>query len=174
MSNLINEADRVVGIWTEELARKVDRRHILVKGIRGLAASVAAVSVGSFAEVKQVFAVTCTCNWIRKQVNCPSHCCCPTGAGCPSGCSFCTSSDSCGGWCIYPDGCWTSCNSFCTCGYGYKLCCDCKCNSCSGYLCTCLSQVICCQCCTPADVEAEMSRLQAEMGRLQAATTAAN
>jgi len=151
-----DEATSVVG---EELARKISRRHILARSIKGLATFGAALSVGEI---------------IRGPILADAACCghygfcaadygytCPGGGGCPSGCSVCTTTH-CG--CVHPFGYWTACSGQGTCGNGYVVCYDCNCTSCS-QKCTCQSSCICCGCCTPAHAQAEADRLH-ELARL--------
>lgn len=170
MPEFVKDLDRQISVLSEELARNLNRRRFLINGVKGLAAAAAAVSIGGLTNLREVFAVTCTCNWINGSgnSNCPHWSYpCPTYGGCPSGCSFCTINDlprgsngfGCYGWCNYSGGQWISCNNLCNCGNGYRVCSDCKCSTCNGYLCTCLSSgVICCGCCTPQEVQAEMAK----------------
>lgn len=163
---MFEEFDKQVSILSESLARSLSRRRMLANSVKGAVATVAGVALGTLVNVHDAFAVTCTCNWYEGRVNCPgtSGCNPPGGGVCPSNCSPCTSIDVCrdknGYYCPYSNGSWTSCTGLGTCGNGHKICMDCKCPNCS-YVCTCLSNCICCNCCNPKDVEAEMRRLAA-------------
>lgn len=155
---MLEEFDKNVSVLTESITRKIARRKLIGTTIKGLFATSAALTFGQLINVKQAFAASCTCdnNWTT------GHLCsgCPSSANCPSGCTVCTTTQSCGGWCNYSNGRWTSCTGQGTCGVGYKICTDCICPSCSNR-CTCLSGCVCCNCCTHAEVEAEMKRLVA-------------
>ncbi len=169
---MLEELDRNISIISESAARTLNRRRFLTGMLKGLVSATAALTLGIWMDVKSAFAIdfskcqtcnnNCTCNWIpnSSNANCPKKGGCPS-TGCPSGCSHCTGSDSCGGWCIYSDGAWCACNCLGRCGNGYRVCIDCKCSSCSGYLCTCLSTIICANCCTHKEVEEEMRRIAA-------------
>lgn len=160
---MLEEFDKQVSVFTESLARRLARRKMLGTAVKGAVAAIAAATIGQFTNLRQAFAVSCTCddNWTNG-VPCDNigHSC--PSSGCPSGCSVCCCND-CNGWCNYPSGSWTSCSGLGKCGNGYKICTDCKCgNPCTKQnRCTCLSQCICCNCCTKADVQAEMRRLAA-------------
>jgi hypothetical protein len=151
MRELIDSVDKRISVLGEELARRLNRRQVLEHGVKGLAAAVGAMTIGSLSGIKEAFAITCNCNWIQGKhcTNCP-----PANPYCGSGCSICTSTDWCSGWCIYSGGQWISCTGFGPCGNGYKVCTDCKCNSCSN-MCTCLSAILCNGCCSPAEVQAD-------------------
>lgn len=165
---MFEDFDRQVSIFSESVARSISRRKVLTTSIKGVVVTIAGATIGTFVDLKDVFAAGCTCNWYdgSGNANCPKHPGCnPTGAaGCPSGCSTCTSSDYCldskGYYCNYSSGSWISCTGQGTCGNGHKICIDCKCPNCS-YVCTCLSNCICCNCCSAQDVEMEMRRLAA-------------
>lgn len=171
MARLLESVDENVSRIAEEVARQLTRRQALITGVKGLTALVAAVTAGRFVAVTDAFAVTCTCNWLPlgSGTDCYGHGygTCPYGGGCPSGCSPCTGQTCCAGYggcyswqccCIYSGGQWVSCNSLGTCGLGYRLCTDCTCPNCA-HTCTCRSGIICGNCCTPGDVQAEMARL---------------
>lgn len=173
MLDMLKGADQRVSIWTEELARRLSRRQLLFKGITGFAATTAAVTLGTLTNVIPVSAA-CTCNWIGGlgNANCPNvGGCTPSVSVCPSGCNICTCSacgcNPCGNpatcFCPWTGGQWVSCSNLGTCGNGYELCTDCMCTTCSNYKCTCRSNCICCGCCSPKDVVAEMHKLR-ELG----------
>lgn len=163
---MLEKLDNQISIFAETVARNLSRRCFLSSAVKAAVAATAALTLGIFSEVKSAFAIDwttcksgCPCNWAggSGNANCPNVGGCPS-TGCPSGCSVCTTSSGCGSICDYSDGAWCSCNGLGTCGNGYKLCLDCKCNGCS-YICTCRSTCICCNCCTHKDVEDEMRRL---------------
>ena len=162
---MLEGIDKHISVLTESLARALSRRKVIEAGVKGVFATIAAGALGQLVDIKQAFAgCTCECDdcWTQgNPCNDFGHNC-PTGAqgGCPSGCSICTSSDYCGGFCGYPSGYWVSCSGLCACHGGYRLCTDCKCPNCS-VTCTCLSGIFCCNCCTRQDVEAEMRRVAA-------------
>lgn len=154
-------SDKQISIWAESIARLMQRRKFLAQGLKGVGAAAAAIAIGSFAGVRHAFAQTCTCDWAFS-----GQC---TGSGpyeddCPSGCTICTSSDNCSGWCNWSSGAWVSCNGFGSCGNGYRMCIDCKCPNCSD-VCTVLTGIICGNCCTKQQLE---ESLRATLTRLNA------
>lgn len=157
---MLDDLDRQLGQVVESAARVLDRRKFLSRTIKGIFAAVAGITVGEFINIQSA-AAACnpTCNWVNG-----NHCSgCPFYGGCPSTYNVCTQSSGCGGnLCPYPNGQWTvsGCDHVGKCFMGFYLCTDCMIGDCTG-LCTCLSGCICCSCCTPADVEAEMRRLTA-------------
>jgi hypothetical protein len=159
---MLEEMDKYISSLSESVARSMDRRQILKKGIKGVFAATAGMALGQFANIKNAFAVTCTCNWAggSGNANCPKSSGCPLGssAGCPTGYSVCTSSSGCGTICNWPGGRWVSCTGLGTHGHGYKLCTDCNNSGCAD-VCTCLSGIICYNCSTQKEVEEEMRRL---------------
>lgn len=159
---MLEDFDKQVSIWSESAVRAVNRRRFLHKAAKGAFATVAGLTLGTFVNIKDAFAITCTCDWA-----CGVQCY-GTGlyhASCPSGCVPCIPSDNCYNCppgqqlCPYSDGSWVSCTGLGL-GGGYKICRDCRCTSCSS-ACTILSDCICCSCYTPQQVEAEMRRLAA-------------
>ena len=165
---MFDEFDKQVSILSESIVRSMSRRRMLGTAMKGTIITLAGASLGIFSGLREAFAAGCSCNWYGgiNNANCPQHPGCnPNGtSGCPSGCSPCTSSDVCRypkppyWYCNYSSASWTSCTGQGRCGNGYKICVDCKCPNCS-YVCTCLSNCICCNCCSPKDVEIEMRRL---------------
>jgi len=159
---MLEDFDKHVSILSESLARMLSRRKMVGSTIKGVFATVAAATAGQLTNVGEAFAshhCTCDDNWtVGKPCANLGHTC-PHHSGCPQGCVVCHSND-CGGWCNWSTGKWVSCHGLGTCGKGYKICTDCKCLHCS-HKCTCLSQCICCSCCTSADVRNEMERLAA-------------
>ena len=149
------DPDKLVSNVSESIARGMQRRKFLSRSIKGVFATVAALSLGNLAGIKNAFALTCTCDWAFE-----GQC---TGTGgsqqnCPSGCTTCTKTDSCSNWCNWTNGFWVSCSGFGPCKAGFEICRDCKCPNCS-YVCTVLSGILCYGCCTAKQVEDEMRRL---------------
>ena len=164
---MFEDFDKQTSILSEQIARSLSRRRVLATSVKVTVAAVAGATVGTFLNSKAAFAANCTCNWYggSGNANCPGTSGCnPSGGNiCPTGCTPCTSSDYCrSGYyaCIYAGGYWVSCTGLGNCGAGSRECADCKCPNCS-HVCTCLSNCICCNCCTPQQVEAEMRRLAA-------------
>jgi hypothetical protein len=165
---MFEKFDRQISYLTESIARGISRRQVLTRTVKGVIATAAGTALGIFVNMKEAFAVTCTCDWYGGSGNagCPNHPSCPGNGGCPSGCSPCTSYNgqlTCNNGtyaCGYSNGTWVSCTGLGYCGNGSRICTDCKCPDCS-YVCTCLSACFCCNCCTPQDVEKEMQRLKA-------------
>lgn len=165
---MVEETDRKLNVVAEDVARAVSRREVVFKGLRGLAAAAAAVSVGSLAGVKDAFARTaCTCSCAYP--GCGNCSCrgktCPTN-GCPSSCKICHLGDCSNGGCPYSDGNWVCCSGCGVCGFGYYVCYDCRCPTCTGCSgcsnkCGCKSGCLCSGCCSPAEVAAEMQKLAA-------------
>ncbi len=155
---MLEELDEHLSMLSESLARRLNRRKALVNTAKGLFATVTGITLAQLTNITNAFAVSCSCT---------GNICTCGGSGyqCPSGCSTCTSSSGCS-YCPHPSGHWVSCNGLGNCGNGYKVCIDCKCSSgtCSqSTFCTCLSGCICCSCCNPKDVEAEMRRVAAAL-----------
>lgn len=146
--------DESAGVLGEHLARGLSRRSVLVRGFKLVAAAASAVSVGSLATYTAAKANTC-CGFYGDCA--PDYC--QSDGGCNAACNYCTSSNGC----VHATGCWqstlTGCTNMGTCGNGYIVCCDCWC---AGNKCTCQSGCICCGCCTPKEVQAEVQRLHAE------------
>lgn len=149
-----NRTDEKVSVWSESAARWIGRRKFVSTTVKGVFGIVGGVAIGNFTAIKKAFATTCTCNFARGN-ECSGSL---VEYHCPSGCSTCTSSDYCGGYCDYSNGQWVSCSGLGQCGYGYRVCIDCKCPGCSN-LCTLLSGIICSGCCSPRQVEEEMRQL---------------
>jgi hypothetical protein len=157
----LRPTDKAIGESLEDTARVLSRRSAVLGVLKVLIGSAAGISAGTLVGATKAFAVTCTCHYIHGNI-----CGGTTTSACPSGCSICTSSDYCSGWCIYSGGCWTSCTGLGTCGNGSRICCDCKCPNCSS-MCTSLSDCICCGCCTPEEVKYVGAR---ELAALQRAS----
>lgn len=139
--------DKQVSNATDFTARRITRRESLKRLVRGSAVVAAGVAVGSLSSIKPAMAVTCSCSppHGRYCSGCPYN-------GCPSGGSICYD--------FYPGtGSWVACSGFGRCHQGFYLCYDC--NTRSGHCyCGCKTGLLCGQCCSPADVKAEMGRLQ--------------
>jgi hypothetical protein len=156
------DADRAISLATENVARGLTRRSILVRGVKGATAMFAAATVGGVYNVRSAFAATCSCSCIGGPCDlignpCPGD----AQSKCPTGCSVCTSAD-CAAICGHPSGQWVCCTGCGTCGMGYILCVDCWCGGlCAdpySTFCTCKSVCICQGCCRAADVQAQMAR----------------
>ncbi len=154
---MLEELDKHLSIFSESFARRLNRRKALANTAKGLFATVAGITLGQLTNITNAFADSCTCTG--------NICTCTPTNQCPSGCTTCTSSSGCS-YCPWPNGAWVSCSGFGICGNGYRVCIDCKCGSgtCSqSTFCTCLSGIICGNCCNSKDVEAEMRRLAAAL-----------
>jgi len=157
---MLEELDKHISDLTESVARMMNRRQLLGRGVKGIFAAAAGIALAEFTNIKNVFATTCTCNWAggSGNANCPKSQSGCIGTGCPNGYSVCTSNSGCGPVCDYLGGRWISCTGLCTNKHGYRICTDCNSPGCSD-VCTCLSPVICCLCTTTKEVEEEMRRL---------------
>jgi len=163
---MLDKADNVVGQLSESVARRMTRRSLIFTGTKGAVAAMAGVTLGVFLSPTGALASNPGCTWIggSGNANCPSvGGSCPSHGGCKSGCTPCTSSDWCSGWCNYGGASWDvgSCG---TCG-GWYQCTDCKCTTCSN-ICTCESLCICSGCCSPKQVLAEKQARALHMNAL--------
>jgi hypothetical protein len=155
---VVDSADRAVNLAAEDIARRLTRRRVVSRGVKGAAALVAGLSVGGFAGVRSAFASNCLCSCdfpgcgecSCKGKSCPAN-------GCPSGCVSCISTDCPGSGCIYSDGTWVCCTGCGRCGLGYYSCWDCRCLTCND-ACGCKTDCRCAGCCSPAQVKEEMAR----------------
>ena len=148
----VGGADTQISLLTEDVVRKVSRRQALIRGVKGMSAVVAGLSVGSLIRTEEAFAAcSCSCTY----PGC-GHCSCRGKTcpfnGCPSGCIQCTSTDCPGTSCIYGDANWICCFG-CGQGSGFYRCWDCRCTGC-GTLCGCKSGCLCSGCRTAEDVKA--------------------
>jgi hypothetical protein len=141
---MLEDFDKQVSVFTESVVRRLSRRKMVTRTVKGLFATVALAAIGQGTGLTKAFAANpCTCDdgWTTGHLcnyygyKCPSN-------GCPSGCSLCHSND-CGGWCNWSSGQWVSCSHQGHSGRGYKLCWDCKCTTCTNK-CSCLSQCFGC------------------------------
>ena len=159
MTKLLGGTDTKMSHMTEDVARRLSRRDALLKGVKGIVATAAAVSVGGAVSVRDAFAATTACGCAYPGCG---HCSCrgkscPT-SGCPSGCYICTSADCPNSACIYAGGSWVDSNCPCgRCGYGYYRCYDCRCTGCSAK-CGCRSACLCSGCCATTEVKEQMAR----------------
>ena len=159
METLFRGTDTKMSHLTEDVARRLSRRQVVLRGVKGLAASLAAVSAGGAFAVRDAFGRTTACGCVYpgcgrcscRGLTCPS-------TGCPSGCYICTSGDCPNTACIYSGGSWVDSNCSCgRCGYGYYRCYDCRCTSCSR-LCGCRSICLCSGCCAQDEIQEQMVR----------------
>ncbi len=160
---LLKSVDRHISVGMESAARRLNRRELLYKGAKYAAAATAAASVGDLAIASPAFAE----NLLYKCCD-PYSGKCGTGphpAGCPEGWAVCTTHTPCE--CVYSNGHWVS-TECSPCGLGtgsFRLCIDCykvgnkKCDA----LCTVVTDCECRKCSTPAEVKAEMLRLEEEL-----------
>lgn len=148
---MLEDFDKQVSIWSESFARRFNRRTMVGSTVKGLFATVAAVTVGQLTNFGNAFAATtCVCDrdWTAGNrcdaygYPCP-HKTSPNN-GCPTGCSICTTANGgCSGFCNWSSGHWVSCSNLGSSHKGYKLCWDCKCGTCK-HVCSCLSGCINC------------------------------
>lgn len=149
--------DERIGLVTERVVRKVNRRDVVRRMIVGGTTGLAALAVGA----RPALAASCDCGPTRRCADCP-------GAGCPPHHHLCKGSftSNCfnrqGYRCEWPSGSWIACMNLGK-GLGYKVCYDCIGHGGCKDWCTCLSECICCGCSTPADIKAEQRRLAHEL-----------
>jgi hypothetical protein len=158
---LTAKADRKVAHWLEDTSRRLGRRRMLSTGLKGVAAAVAGLTVGSL-QSREALA-----HPGHPYCHFPGHghCGnlgygCPSAGGCPSGCAVCTTASGCAG-CIYSSGYWASAPACGICRFGYYLCYDCRCTSCNR-VCGCRSSCRCSRCCAPAEVRRDLENAMAE------------
>lgn len=161
--NQSSGADRTIGHWLEDTVRRMGRRSFVINGLKAAAATVAGVTVGSWPSEALAHPEHTYCHYPYGR-----HCSslgksCPSAGGCPSGCYICRV-ETCGSPCIYSSGYWATRSGSCgPGGYGYYLCYDCRCTSCSSSrVCGCRSSCKCANCRTAADVRADMSLTMAQ------------
>jgi hypothetical protein len=149
--------DTRIGGVAERAARRLSRRDALRSAVVTGTAGLAALSLGQ--QPALASAEICHCGPTRRCSGCP-------GTGCPHGHRLCKGSLSSGCFntqgyrCEWPNGTWIACMNIGSGGYGYKVCYDCiGAGGCRDW-CTCLSQCVCCECETVADLRAEQQRLQ--------------
>jgi hypothetical protein len=163
---LLKSVDRGISVGMESAARRLNRREVLYKGAKYAAAATAAASVGDLGFASPAFAEAllykCCDPYSGK---------CGTGqhpAGCPEEWAVCTThTAACE--CVYSNGHWVSPEcSPCDLGTGsFRLCIDCYkigTKNCAD-LCTVVTDCQCKKCSTPAEVKAEMLRLQEELAQ---------
>jgi hypothetical protein len=142
------------GPFAEQLARGLSRRRFLSKLSRTAAATAIVLAGGEFVAPSVASALLelgCSFPGGVRCANCP-------GTGCPAGYSACTTASGCGP-CVYATGSWVGHSGYGTCKNGYNRCYDCWNGSCAN-TCGCGSICLCCTCCSPAEVMAEMNREQ--------------
>jgi hypothetical protein len=158
MADFIDQADATVSDLTEGLARRLSRRQVVFKVVRGAALGFAAASTAGFAGVRTALAAAAAsgCNF----PGCGSCSClgktCPSN-GCPSGCYTCTPTSGGCANCGWSDANWVCCTGCAGGTCGYRLCWDCRCTSCSR-TCGCRSTCRCTGCCSLQDIEAALAR----------------
>jgi hypothetical protein len=162
LKHLGSQFDERISDIAERTTRRVSRRNALRAAVVGGTIGMAQLAMGQTPALAD--ACTNNCGPTRRCSGCPA-------AGCPSGYSLCygSGSSNCfndqGYRCEWPAGEWTACTGLGRFGHGIEICYDCIHGStgsdaaCDGW-CTCLSQCICCNCTSPADVKAEQRRLQ--------------
>lgn len=158
MRMFLSSTDTKMSHVTEDVARRISRREVVLKGVKGAAATVAALSVGGMGAARGAFAATsCGCSYPGcGHCSCRGYSC--PSSGCPSACQICTSGDCPGTSCIYSGGSWIDSNCPCgVCGFGYFRCYDCRCTACSR-LCGCRSTCLCSGCCAQEQVKVQMAR----------------
>lgn len=160
----LRDIDESVRVRSEWLARKIPRRSILGKATTATFGLIAAVAAGSL-RILPADALSCSCGFPHSTLcgGCPDLL---EQSGCPSGCSFCTTSDGCGGLCPWAGGWWTTDSCCGTCNGGFYQCSDCICPTGGGCgaACGCKSGCLCHGCCSPSAVADEIRRLVALYG----------
>ena len=156
---ILGRVDRRLSRGLETTARRLNRREVLYNGVKLVTGATAAASVGDLA-----FAASPALAASLLYTCCdPYSGACGTNEranSCPSGWSTCTRSN-CG--CVYSGGTWVSTTcSPCAHGSGsYRICRDCyKQGSGCATLCTIVSYCECTGCGTPAEVKAEMAKME--------------
>jgi hypothetical protein len=154
MTRLVENVDQKLSEVGEALARQLSRRALIFTGIKGTAAAMAAISVGSLTQLKVAYAQNCSCDYTGTNgpcANCPS-------SGCPSGYSPCDNSHC--SLCCVGGAYWIIPNCVCGACQGWYDCWDCWTGTCNqAHVCVCRSSCVCSGCCSPADVAAEYNRL---------------
>lgn len=157
-----DKLDDAIGGLAERVSRRLTRRAALKSAIVGSAAGIAAIALGQQPAMAALdCGPTVNCGYYGK--TCPF-------AGCPSGYSLCKY-PSCNypnqNWqgynCEYSSGYWVAGSGYGNCHNGYYLCYDCVGSGGCYDWCTCLSGLICGQCCTPSELKEEQKRLQQEL-----------
>jgi len=59
---MLEELDKHISDLTESVARMMNRRQLLGRGVKGIFAAAAGIALAEFTNIKNVFATTCTCN----------------------------------------------------------------------------------------------------------------
>lgn len=147
--------DSRVGDLAERVARRVSRRTALRAVVLGGTASVASLAIGE----RPALAADCQCGPTRRCSGCPEHGCPPHHHHCHG--SFTSDCFNTQGYrCEWGTGRWIACTGLGK-GHGYRVCHDCISSEtgCRDW-CTCLSECVCCNCRTAADVRAEQQRIE--------------
>jgi hypothetical protein len=153
------------------VARQLDRRQLLKRALGGSAIVAAGLAIGSLSGTRDAFASTsCQCgNWIGGEPGSPRCANCPTDA-CPSGYHVCKRGSGCStSLCDWASGSWVACDGFGTCGNGFRVCYDCRPNSNTCSICTCMSA---CKLCNACSAEEVRDAMLAEQGVGQLASAA--
>lgn len=151
MSQFDRQVDHIFSVGV----RRLTRREMLTRGLKGVAVSVAGLTVGTlptwsaFAGIEPDAPCTFPNGNSCDSVGHP----CPS-VGCPSDCTICRKASGCY-HCTWNDGFWATGNCG-RCGMGYFLCYDCACSTCAK-ACGCRSQCQCYDCCSAREVRGEMS-----------------
>jgi hypothetical protein len=173
MTQIGDKVDAGVADVSERFLRKMTRRSALRNSLLGGVVTVAGLAVGEGVAKGCVTESGCSCG---PTVRCGTYGhSCPSD-GCPSGMDICKNGSSyycsCnqghynvqGYCCEYACGYWITCTGLCK-GYGFRICYDCHGGGlgCSHW-CTCLSEILCCQCTSAKDFHKEQARIQAKLG----------
>jgi hypothetical protein len=147
--------DTRISRMAERASRRMSRRNILRTVFVGGATGIAAISIGE----TPAFADDCT-----RHCGPTSRCKRCRATECPHGYVVCKGSvvghcfNDEGYRCEWPAGLWIACTGLGH-GYGYRICKDCifrhRCND----WCTCLTDCLCCNCKSAADLKAEQLQM---------------
>jgi hypothetical protein len=159
--------DGAVGSLAERTARGLTRRQAVRTMVIGGASGIGALSIG----VEPAWADACTnnCGPTKRCSGCP-------GNGCPGGYSLCKGCSTCNCFnsqhyrCEWPSGSWMACSGLGRCRGGYEICYDCIGSGGCHNWCTCLSECLCCNCCTPDEVKAEQQAIQQQIAAMPSVT----
>ncbi len=149
--------DDGVGDLAERVSRRLSRRAAMRTVFVGGAAGLAALTLGE----NPASATTFDCGRTPRCSGCAGNC--------PSGYSLCkgSSTGNCfnkeGFRCEWPSGSWVAASGFGKCNEGFYLCYDCIGPGGCYDWCTCLSNLICGNCCTPEELREEQKRIQQEL-----------
>ena len=149
-----SRSDEVVSELTESTARRLTRRQTLYRGLKGVVAGTAALTVANLSRVPSAFAASCSCG---PSASCQSHgYSCPGNGGCDTGHGICSGTGRTGSCVCCNGGQWVAC-THCAHGAGsYRVCTDCYLSSSGCSHCDCLSNCLCTGCDTVEDMVADM------------------